>query len=442
MNFETIFAGSTILALLAAFWARIKEWGRRLTGAAIERTEFHGLGATEILRWILTDFRRMSVDGSTIGSNYLWIRPRKVHGPVFSEQMPKGGGVFWKGWRWLRVEVAFDTVGEGAAASRTSESGALKLSWLRGTFSAEMFMQAATDRYFDHREIGSVRYCLHPRFGVSKDIYGREAGGNPAKTAHQMGGPVAANNGSLLWTTAEGRYFLWKADEIGPPPVASGAHGHLCLTPFLATVLSESHRWRDSAEWHRDRLVPWTLGWLFQGPPGTGKSSLAKVIAQKLDVPIYSPSLATYNNRDLSRLWDELRTDTPCILLLEDIDAIFDQRVCVAKDCDLTFDCLLNHLSGVADSEGIMTIVTTNAPEKIDPALRRSGRIDHVVDFGPLTIEQRQDLAARILPEWPEDAARAVLDGAGQVGADFQRRCIDIAQAKFRAQSVFGRVDG
>ena len=132
-------------------------------------------------------------------------------------------------------------------------------------------------------------------------------------------------------------------------------------------------------------------------------------------------------------------------MLFEDIDAVFDKRKNVVSD-DLTFDCLLNCLDGADKKQGVLTIVTTNHPEKLDFALggpnededdeyvpgqplkmpTRPGRIDRAIEFLPLDRPGRLKLATRIM----KDAALAekmVNDGENDSAAQLQERCFRAA---------------
>ena len=111
-----------------------------------------------------------------------------------------------------------------------------------------------------------------------------------------------------------------------------------------------------------------------------------------------------------------------------------------ANSTHLTFDCLLNCISGIKQSDGVILIITTNHIEHIDPALgipnehgisSRPGRIDKVIHLGLMEKEQRLQLANHILSDFPELVDNIVSEGEGETAAQFQHRCAGIALAKF-----------
>ena len=150
-------------------------------------------------------------------------------------------------------------------------------------------------------------------------------------------------------------------------------------------------------------------------------------------------------NEELTSKWDSpVLNNTPCIVLIEDIDNIFDGRKYVgassANSTHLTFDCLLNCISGIKQSDGVLLIITTNHIEKVDPALgipnangvsSRPGRIDRVIHLGLMQKEQRLQLANHILSDFPELIDNIVNEGEGETAAQFQHRCASIALTKF-----------
>lgn len=180
----------------------------------------------------------------------------------------------------------------------------------------------------------------------------------------------------------------------------------------------------------------------------TGKTSLVRAIAYDLDLPIYSFDLSTMSNEELIEKWKLMKTYTPCIALIEDIDAVFDGRKNRLGEYGggLTFDCFLNCIGGIENCNGVMLIVTTNNIEDIDEALgvprkdkdmngtlisTRPGRIDRALELKKLTEECRVKIARRILKDYPKYINEVVEKGDGDTGAQFQERCTQIALEKY-----------
>jgi SpoVK/Ycf46/Vps4 family AAA+-type ATPase len=182
-------------------------------------------------------------------------------------------------------------------------------------------------------------------------------------------------------------------------------------------------------------------GLLLFGTPGNGKSSLVKALAQEINVPIMVFDMSTMTNKDFSKYWNQVVSNTPCIVLLEDIDAVFDGRKNLST-CDgaLSFDCLLNHLDGVQANDGIFTIITTNNIDKIDSAIgipngdnisTRPGRIDRAIEMVNPDEAGRYKIAKRILNDFPEKIDETVKAGSHDTGAQFQERCARLALQLF-----------
>jgi len=138
--------------------------------------------------------------------------------------------------------------------------------------------------------------------------------------------------------------------------------------------------------WYTKRGYPYRRGHLYYGKPGTGKSSLASALAAYLHlelyiVPINDPKI---DQETLAKMFRRLRD--PCIVLLEDIDALnattTERGSSKASQSGLTnLSALLNVLDGVAAQEGMILIMTSNHLEALDEALVRPGRIDKKVHF-------------------------------------------------------------
>ena len=119
---------------------------------------------------------------------------------------------------------------------------------------------------------------------------------------------------------------------------------------------------------------------MFHGAPGCGKSSLAAAIGYKYRRNIYYLDINSIpDEKALKSAFAGIRENS--ILLIEDIDAVWKGRTPVNDKCKITFSFFLNLLNGVLDKDNLMTIITTNKPEELDPALVRKGRIDFQVEI-------------------------------------------------------------
>lgn len=153
---------------------------------------------------------------------------------------------------------------------------------------------------------------------------------------------------------------------------------------------------------YQTRSMPYRRGYLFYGPPGTGKSSLSLAIAGEFGLDLYEvkiPSVTT--DAELEQMFQEI--PPRCVVLLEDIDAVWTDRSVSAKKMqdgqtvpNCTLSGLLNVLDGVGSQEGRIVIMTTNRPEALDSALTRPGRIDMKVYMGNITAQSSKEMFKRM----------------------------------------------
>jgi len=148
------------------------------------------------------------------------------------------------------------------------------------------------------------------------------------------------------------------------------------------------------AEYGR-RCIPWHRGHLYEGPPGTGKTSVARAIASHFGMDVwYLPLADVKKDGELLRVAN--RIGPRSMLLLEDVDVF---HAATQRDDDgvdkATLSGLLNALDGIGTPHGLLTVLTTNTPEAIDPAVIRSGRVDLVEHFGHAGSVQVRELITR-----------------------------------------------
>ena len=141
-------------------------------------------------------------------------------------------------------------------------------------------------------------------------------------------------------------------------------------------------------------------GALLVGPPGTGKTLLAKAVAGEAHVPFFSLSgsdfVEMFVGVGASRvrdLYEEAKKNAPCIIFIDEVDAIGksrDARYGGNDEREQTLNQLLAEMDGFDTSKGLLILAATNRPEVLDPALLRPGRFDRRV------IVDRPDLKGRV----------------------------------------------
>ena len=125
--------------------------------------------------------------------------------------------------------------------------------------------------------------------------------------------------------------------------------------------------------------IPYKKTYLLTGVPGSGKTSLIKALCNEIHYNLGIMSMS--RDMDNATVQGSFRNiDPKTVLLLEDIDCLFEKRTSV-ETSSFTFSNLLNILDGVLFKHGLIVFITTNHPEKLDPALLRQGRTDLIVEL-------------------------------------------------------------
>ena len=176
-------------------------------------------------------------------------------------------------------------------------------------------------------------------------------------------------------------------------------------------------------------------GVLLVGPPGTGKTLLARAVAGEAGVPFFSISgsdfVEMYVGVGASRvrdLFDQAKKNSPCIIFIDEIDAVGRQRGAGLggghDEREQTLNQLLVEMDGFGANEGVIMIAATNRPDILDPALMRPGRFDRQVMVGYPDIKGREAILkvhARGKPLAPDvDLSTIAGSTAGFTGADLE----------------------
>ena len=174
-------------------------------------------------------------------------------------------------------------------------------------------------------------------------------------------------------------------------------------------------------------------GALLVGPPGTGKTLLAKAVAGEAQVPFFSLSgsefVEMFVGVGASRvrdLFEEAKKNAPCIVFIDEIDAIGksrDSRYGGGNDeREQTLNQLLAEMDGFDTSKGLLILAATNRPEVLDPALLRPGRFDRRVIVDRPDLRGRVDIlkvhAKNVLLDDTVDFEAIALATSGAVGSD------------------------
>ena len=176
-------------------------------------------------------------------------------------------------------------------------------------------------------------------------------------------------------------------------------------------------------------------GVLLVGPPGTGKTLLARAVAGEAGVPFFSMSgsdfVEMYVGVGASRvrdLFEQAKKNSPCIIFIDEIDAVGRQRGAGLggghDEREQTLNQLLVEMDGFSGNEGIIMIAATNRPDVLDPALMRPGRFDRQVVVNTPDLKGREEILkvhAKSKPLAPDvDLSVVAKSTAGFTGADLE----------------------
>ena len=174
-------------------------------------------------------------------------------------------------------------------------------------------------------------------------------------------------------------------------------------------------------------------GALLVGPPGTGKTLLAKAVAGEAHVPFFSLSGSDFvemfvgvGASRVRQLFEEAKKNAPCIIFIDEIDAIGksrDSRYGGGNDeREQTLNQLLAEMDGFDTSKGLLILAATNRPEVLDPALLRPGRFDRRVIVDRPDLKGRVNIlkvhAKNVMLDETVDFEAIALATSGAVGSD------------------------
>nr|XP_060500893.1 nuclear valosin-containing protein-like [Panthera onca] len=183
-------------------------------------------------------------------------------------------------------------------------------------------------------------------------------------------------------------------------------------------------------------------GVLLHGPPGCGKTLLAHAIAGELDLPILKVAateivsgVSGESEQKLRELFEQAVSNAPCVLFIDEIDAITPKRDVASKDMERRIVAQLltcmDDLNTTAATAQVLVIGATNRPDSLDPALRRAGRFDREICLGIPDEASRERILRTLcrklrLPETFHFHHLAHLT-PGFVGADLMALCREAA---------------
>ena len=196
--------------------------------------------------------------------------------------------------------------------------------------------------------------------------------------------------------------------------------------------LSEIVDYLHNPEKYKEVGASMPKGILLVGPPGTGKTMLAKAVAGEANVPFFSMSGSEFvemfvgmGASKVRDLFKQAKEKAPCIVFIDEIDAIGqkrDGRVGGNDEREQTLNQLLTEMDGFETNNGVIILAATNRPESLDPALTRPGRFDRRVPVELPDLKGREEIlkvhARKVKLDESVDLAAIARMASGASGAE------------------------
>ena len=428
VDFSTLAAGG-LLAIVASFWTNFKTFFAYASSFVVLNAKFDPPSGYALRLFLKKNYK-------VVPSGQLHFLTRVFSLNNISKRVPfqvlNDRTVFYQGFQFLLFLQTNDGTSILALRGTVDFQKLLSVA-LTDLVNLERSTFEKSSNFFLRKVVGSEK-----GFGDSGNRRQRHD-----VESEDISTPVSGGGGNLEVDVSVDTSFMYRREEyVGRSD--SDPFEHLYYGPDVEKYIEQALMWMAMRNWYEERSIPWRRGWLLYGPGGTGKSSMAKALAMKLRIPLYQYQLATLSDQEFISEWDGMQT--PSVVLFEDFDTVFNKRQPLTEHKLLTFDTVLNQISGVGTTNGLFLIVTTNHLDHIDEALgvecgmngisTRPGRIDSVIHLGCINRVNRTKMANQILKDWPDAVDDLVQYDGDLTPIQFQEMCVQEAYRRINLQNV------
>jgi chaperone BCS1 len=206
---------------------------------------------------------------------------------------------------------------------------------------------------------------------------------------------------------------------------------------------------KETAKWYAKHGIPYKRSYLLYGPPGTGKTSTIAALASHIDRHVAYLHISDPHMTDSALKKALQRVPKNCVVVLEDVDALFSADRSKLENIPLSFSGLLNALDGIGGKDASIFILTTNHIDRLDPALIRPGRVDmHLQYPSVITDEQIELMFKQFYPEASAAQTAEFVEKVGKFRSDHRNISTATLQQYFiahrtsDAQEVVAAIEG
>jgi len=415
-----------VLAPLVLFWGQAKDLLNKVIRLFIVEAQVHQAASNAVLYFLRAHGKRVPTNILKYTSGYEYIKKGKINGVKMIAY--EGMRELRNQWYWLEGNLI--TVSDMRGTNKdtnTSVETAVTIRYLRGTVDIERLICRAIEWFESRDALDKVRES--PRFQVRRFVGRAQPSDMYAKGVAPATGyssPQGMDPAREDWKYT--RLLNYSISDIG----YAKREFFYVFNDAANKVLDDVRHWLGAKQWYQDKGLLFRRGALLHGIPGSGKSSLIRKIGQSLDLPVLSFELATMNDQQFIEYWNEARNYGSCLIVMEDIDTVFNKRQPANANIKLSFECLLNCISGVEPAEGIYLFVTTNRLECLDEALgipndkgmsTRPGRLDTCFHMGEITAGEKAAIVKHFLSEHEDIGAALIESSNGCTAAQFSDLC-------------------